>query len=124
MARPELHTAAKFATLLGGPLIWTAHLTLVYSAASLELTLDSEAGLPSRLFIAAATLACLAGIAWLAWAIHKGRLPRWETPQEDLTGLWRKTGLLLCLLSFFAVLWQAFPAIFIPPETVSHAAAP
>lgn len=124
MARRELDTLGKFAVLLAGPLIWTAHLTLVYSAASLAITLTHEAGLVSRLFIGLATLAALAGIVWVGWSVRKGRLPRWETPQQDLTGLWHKGTLFLCLLSFFAVLWQGLPAIFVPVETVSHASPP
>lgn len=124
MARRDLATLGKFAVLLAGPLVWGAHFMLVYAAASLEITLAHEAGLTSRLFIALASLVCLAAVAWVGWAVRKGRLPRWETPQEDLTGLWRTGTQLLCLLSFIAIFWQSFPAIFVPVETVSHASPP
>jgi hypothetical protein len=124
MARPQLRTLGKFAVLLAGPLIWSAHLTLVYAAASLEITLARQAGLPSRPFIALATLACLARIGWIGWSVRKDQLPRWEAPQQDLIGLWRKVVLFLCALSFVAVLWQGLPAILVPVETVSHASPP
>ena len=99
MARQSLGTLAKWAVLLGGPIIWSAHLGFVYAAATVAITLTGEAGLASRLLIALATLACLAAIAWLGWSVWSARLPRWETPQGDLTSLWRKSGALLCLLS-------------------------
>lgn len=124
MSKFQRDTIGKFAILLAGPLVWTAHFTLVYSAASLEITLTHEAGLPSRLFIGLATLGGAAIIAWIGWSVRKGRLPHWKTPQEDLTGLWRRGTLFLCLLSFIAVLWQGLPAIILPVETTSHASPP
>lgn len=120
MARRSLDTLAKWAVLLAGPLIWSAHLGLVYALATVAITLTWEAGLVSRLLIGLATLICLAAIAWIGWGLWTGRLPRWETPQADLTGLWRKAGGLLCLLSFLAVLWQGLPAMLIPERPASH----
>lgn len=120
MARRSPGTLAKWAVLLAGPLIWSAHLGLVYAIATLAITLTWEAGLVSRLLIGLATLVCLAAIAWIGWGLWGERLPRWETPQPDLTGLWRKAGGLLCLLSFLAVLWQGLPAMLIPERTASH----
>lgn len=120
MARGSLGTLAKWAVLLSGPLIWSAHLGFVYAVATIAITLTSEAGLVSRILVGIATLACLAVIAWIGWSLWTGRLPRWESPQQDLTGLWRKSGTLLCLLSFLAVLWQGLPAVLIPQQPVSH----
>lgn len=120
MARRSLSTLAKWTVLLGGPLIWSAHLGFVYAAATVAITLTGQAGLLSRILIGVATLACLATIAWLGWSAWGGRLPRWETPQGDLTGLWRKSGALLSLLAFLAVLWQGLPALFIPQQPTSH----
>lgn len=124
MRKRQLETFGKFAILLAGPIIWGTHFTLVYGAASLELTLVKEVGLPSRLFIGLATLASLALIGWIAWSVRSGRLPHWESPQEDLTSLWRRGTFYFCLLSFIAVLWQALPAILLPVETSSHASPP
>lgn len=115
-----LRSIAKWLILLAGPLIWSLHLTTVYAAASLDITLTGRAGWPSRLFVGLATIACLIAIAWFGWHIAKGTLPRWRSPQQDITGLWRKTGLLLCVLAFAAVLWQGLPALTIPIEAVSH----
>ncbi len=120
MTRPSLGTLAKWAVLLAGPLIWSAHLGLLYAVATVAITLTWEAGLVSRILIGLATLAGLAAIAWVGWSLWTERLPRWETPQRDLTGLWRKAGALLCLLSFLGVLWQGLPAILIPEQPASH----
>lgn len=103
----------KWAVLLAGPVIWFAHLGIVYAAASLEIAFTFEAGLASRLAIVAATFAGLAATAGIGWAAWRGRIPRWETRQEDLTGLWRKAAGFLCLLSFFAILWQGLPALLV-----------
>lgn len=113
MGREPSGTLAKFAVLLGGPMIWFVHLGLVYGGASLGLTLTFGAPTSARLFIAAATLVSLAAIAWIAREARRGRLPRWESPQEDLAQFWRKATFLLCLLSFFGVLWQGLPALLV-----------
>src|SRR3546814_19651419 len=122
MARRSLPTLAKWAVLLGGPLIWSAHLGFVYAVATVAITLTGEAGLVSRVLIGLATLVCLAAPAWIGWSLWAGRLPRWETPPRDLIGLWRQAGPLLCLLSFLAVLWHALPAHLIPSQPATHAA--
>lgn len=106
-------TIGKWAVLLAGPVIWFAHLGFVYAAASLEIAFAFEAGLASRLAVGVATVAGLAATAGIGWAAWRGRIPRWETPQEDLTGLWRKAAGLLCLLSFVAILWQGLPALLV-----------
>ena len=106
-------TIGKWAVLLAGPVIWFAHLGFVYAAASLEIAFVFEAKLASRLAVGAATLAGLAATAGIGWAAWRGRIPRWETPQEDLTALWRKAAGLLCLLSFVAILWQGLPALLV-----------
>jgi hypothetical protein len=120
--RRDLTTIGEWAFLLSGPLIWSAHMGFVYAAATLEITLTGEAGLVSRIAIALATLAGLVVIAWIGWGLWNGRLPHWETPQKDLTGLWRKSGALLSLLSFLAVLWGGLPAVLIPDDPASHEA--
>src|SRR3546814_5907531 len=116
MARRSLPTLAKWAVLLGGPLIWSAHLGFVYAVATVAITLTGEAGLVSRVLIGLATLVGLAASAWVGWSLWAGRLPRWETPQWVLIGLLRKAGALLFLLSFLAVLWPGRPGLLIPQQ--------
>lgn len=114
----------KWLVLLAGPLIWSAHLGFVYAAATIDITLTGRAGSASRIAIAVATVACLAAIGWIGWALHRRRLPRWKPPRPDLSGLWCTAGALLCLIAFMAVLWQGLPAILIPDRPVSHDARP
>jgi hypothetical protein len=114
----------KWLVLLAGPLIWSAHLGFVYAAATLEITLTGKAGLASRIAVAVATLVCLAAIGWIGWSLHRRSFPRWKPPRSDLSGLWRTSGALLCLIAFMAVLWQGLPAILIPERPVSHDALP
>ena len=118
----QLHTLGKWGIFLGGPLIWFAHFGIVYGAASLEITFRFEAGWPSRVFIALLTLGALAAVAWLGWSIWRGHLPKWETPWEDVSGLWRKTGGILYFLSFIAIVWQSLPALLVHGDP-SHEAA-
>jgi hypothetical protein len=122
MARRDIRTIGQWAVFLSGPLIWSAHLGFVYAAATVEITLTEQAGIASRIAIGFATLVCLAVISWIGWSVWRGRLPKWETPQKDVAGLWRKSGGLLSLLAFLAVLWQGLPAIFITGQPEGHAA--
>lgn len=118
----QLHTLGKWGIFLGGPLIWAAHFLLIYGAASLEITYRFEAYLPSRIAIGILTAAALAAVAWLGFATWRGTRPDWETPWEDLTGLWRRAAGLLYLLSFIAIAWQSLPALLIHGDP-SHEAA-
>lgn len=115
-------TLSKWALFLGGPILWFAHFGIVYGAASLEITYRFEAGLPSRIFIAAITAAALATVALLGWAVWRGRLPDWDAPWEDLSGLWRKGAGALYFLSFVAIAWQSLPALLVHGDP-SHEAA-
>ena len=83
-----------------------------------DVPLRRPAILGTAAVLTLAGLAATAGIGWAAW---RGRIPRWETPQEDLTGLWRQATGALCLLAFFAILWQGLPAILVS-GAVSHEA--
>lgn len=119
--RREFATLRKWAVFLGGPLVWGAHFTLIYAAASLEITYRFEAYLPSRIFIGIVTLAALALVAWLGILTWRGGLPKWETPWEDLTGLWRKAAGAMYALSFVAIAWQSLPALLVDGDP-SHEA--
>ena len=89
--------------LLGGLLIWAAHFFAVYAIASIF----PGTGLGRWLTIIATVIA-LVGVAWIIW--QGGTSGRDVGDQFD-RWIWR-FGVAAASLSFVAILWQGFPALF------------
>lgn len=91
-----------WALLLGGLVVWAAHFFLVYAFASIFPGIAL-----ARWLAIAATLAALAADAAIVWlALANG-------PTTDELDRWRaRVGAAGAALSFVAVAWQGFPAIF------------
>lgn len=113
-------SVAAWAVLLATPLLWGAHLTLLYLVASVELTLREEAGYATRIVSAVATVVTLAAIAALGWAMHARRLPQKRRLHADLDALWHRAGACLAVLSFLGVAWQGLVALTVPGATAYH----
>lgn len=109
-------------TLFTGPTIWAGHFLAAYVGAAVYCAKQPLLGfgfVGVRAFIAAITLLALLailGAGWLAWR-------QWgfgvnEPPHDQPTGHDRSrfqgfATLLLCALSFVAVVFTAMPALFI-----------
>jgi hypothetical protein len=102
--------------VLFGPIVWAAHLTLIYGLQSVACALASPSpallGLdPVQLAIAALTAAAL-----LAIAAHSAvaRQPAGNTGEEELAAFLDGAMLLLALLSAFGITGQGGAALIIP----------
>lgn len=96
--------------LLGGPLVWLAHFSGVYLAASIA-DVAGRADQPAALWtVGALTLVgLLANAALVAWAYRGARFL--DGMDDDLAGFWRAAGAGGALLSAISVLWQGLPAL-------------
>ena len=89
--------------LLGGLLLWTGHFFLLYGIGEF---VGETAG--PRILVILLTLAFLAAAGLLA-----ARL--WRTRPTEAHDRWRRAaGLGMLLLSAIAIVWQGFPALFVP----------
>lgn len=91
--------------LLAGMLVWTVHFFGAYILASIF----PERAIVARALAAVLTLACLAALAWLM------RRSLAAIPQEgdELSGWAARLATLLGAIALVAVLWQAFPILFV-----------
>lgn len=92
----------KWALLLGGLLIWTAHFFLLYGFASVFPGTDL-----AKVLSLIATVPALAANALLIWGAAAGTLVR----QDELDRWVLDIAAVGAGLSFVAVLWQALPAL-------------
>lgn len=113
MSDKTFRMIVQWLVLLGGPLLWFAHLGLVYFAVTMEVMVRFEAGLTSRIAVLAITLVMLAAIVTLGILAWRGRIPKWGTDQPDLAPFWSSAAVTLYFLSFLGVLWQGLPAILV-----------
>lgn len=109
-------------TLFTGPTIWAGHFLAAYVGAAVFCA--KAPGLPFdfggvRVFIAGITLLALAGIvlagwlAWRQWGFGTQDPPHDGWGAEDRNRFQGFATLLLCGLSFVAVVFTAMPALFI-----------
>lgn len=102
-----------FLLLLSGPLIWVAHLLLIYVFTALACARQFAhvqwlgVGVVT-LFIGVPTVAALGGMA----ALQAKQPPAEIAP--DSAGFVRWTNMALSGLSALAVVWQALPAMIVP----------
>jgi hypothetical protein len=92
-----------WALLLGGLLVWATDFILLYAIGSIALTTPL-----GRILTGAVTLMALAADAWLLILSR----PRYATAGDEFERWMARTAGLAAALSFLAVLWQGFPAIF------------
>lgn len=119
-ASARARTLWAWLVLFATPLIWTAHLALLYGIASLEITLRREAGAATWIASLLVTIAALVAIALLGRAMHAQRLPAPERVTHDVGALWHRAGTFLAVLSFLGVLWQGLVAFAVPGSPSSH----
>ena len=96
--------------LLGGPIIWLAHFSAIYTAASVA-DVTGRADQPAALWtVAALTAAGLAANgALLVWGAQR---PRFLTAMDaELADFWQAAGAGGALISAVAVLWQGLPGL-------------
>jgi hypothetical protein len=91
--------------LLGGMLVWTAHFFGAYILASIF----PDRIIVARVLAALLTLACLAALVWLI----RRSLAAARRGQDDLSSWTGWVATLLGAIAFIAVLWQAFPILFV-----------
>jgi hypothetical protein len=109
-------------TLFTAPVVWAAHFLLCYPAAAVYCALAPrlEFGFDAvRLWVAGVTVVALAAIvfagllAWRQWGFGTGDPPHEQPTREDRVLFQGFSTLLLCGLSFVAVVYQAMPALLI-----------
>ena len=105
-------------TLFTAPVIWAAHFLVCYVAAAVACARGVDLALV-RLGIAGVTLGALGGIvvagllAWRQWDFGADDPPHNEATRHGRLLFQGFATLLLCGLSFVAVVYQALPALFI-----------
>ena len=105
-------------TLFTAPVIWAGHFLVCYVAAAVACARGLDLGLV-RLGIAGATVLALGGIvvagllAWRQWGFGTGDPPHDAGTRQDRLLFQGFATLLLCGLSFVAVVYQALPAVFL-----------
>jgi hypothetical protein len=98
--------------LVGGLLIWAAHLLGVYAIASVAEVVSGADAPWSRTAVVLLTVALAAADGLILLAAWRGRGPgvARETDQE-LKGFWRGVAGLGALISLLGILWQGAPAL-------------
>jgi hypothetical protein len=105
-------------TLFTAPVIWAAHFLVCYVAAAVACARGADLALV-RLGIGGATVLALLGIvlagmlAWRQWGFGSGDPPHDAGTRADRLLFQGFATLLLCGLSFVAVVYQALPAVFL-----------
>ncbi|TPE51661.1 hypothetical protein [Amaricoccus solimangrovi] len=105
-------------TLFTAPVIWAAHFLLCYVAAAFACARGIDLALV-RLGVAGATAVALGGIvvagmlAWRQWGFGSGDPPHDEPTRKERLLFQGFATLLLCGLSFAAVVFEALPAVFL-----------
>jgi hypothetical protein len=105
-------------TLFTAPAIWAGHFLVCYVAAAVACARGVDLALV-RLGIAGVTVLALGGIvvagllAWRQWGFGTGDPPHDEGTRRSRLLFQGFATLLLCGLSFVAVVYQALPALFI-----------
>lgn len=89
--------------LLGGFLIWTFHFFALYGIG--EFVGET---IGPRVAVIALTLASLLGVGGLMILLRR------MTPRDDLERWRYRAASGLMLISFIAIVWQGFPALFVP----------
>lgn len=117
-ARAELpESAASLWMLTGGPVVWAAHFLLCYVTAAVWCAKAASRASPLgdvRLLMTVYTVAALALIVffgWRGWRQHRwgnATLPHDEDDSEDRHRFLGYSTLLLCGLSFVAVIYVVF----------------
>lgn len=105
-------SAAVWFVGLAGPLVWAAHLAVVYALVSLR----EVGGGDGLVYVGTglATLAALAVDAGLMLAAWRDRLPALaKEPDDQSHRFWRATVGVGALISLLAVIFQAAPAVLI-----------
>ncbi len=96
--------------LFAGPLVWLAHFSAVYGAASVADVIgrsDQPAALWAVLILTAIGL--IANALIVAWA---ARGPAFLSSMDtQLAAFWRAVGAGGALLSVISILWQSLPAL-------------
>lgn len=91
--------------LLGGMLVWTLHFFGAYILASIF----PDRIIVARILAAALTLACLAALVWLI----RRSLAAARQDRDELSGWAGWVATSLNAIAAVAVLWQAFPILFV-----------
>ncbi|MDQ3287595.1 MAG: hypothetical protein M3Q42_04915 [Pseudomonadota bacterium] len=122
-ARAELpERAESLWRLTAGPAVWATHFLLCYVTAAVWCAKAGSRAAPlgdARLLLAAYTVAALALIAYFGWRGFrqhrhgKATLPHDEDSAEDRHRFLGFATMLLCGLSFVAVLYVAFAIVLI-----------
>lgn len=108
--------------LTGGPVVWSAHFLLSYVTVAVWCAKASSRAAPlgdARLLLAAYTVAALALIVFFGWrgfrqhSLGKATLPHDEDSAQDRHRFLGFATLLLCGLSFVAVLYVAIAIVLI-----------
>jgi hypothetical protein len=105
-------------TLFTAPVIWAGHFLLCYVAAAVACARGVDLAYV-RGGIGGATVLALLGIvvagmlAWRQWGFGSGDPPHDEGTRADRLLFQGFATLLLCGLSFVAVVYQALPAVFL-----------
>jgi len=91
--------------LLGSMLVWTVHFFGAYIIASIF----PERIIAARVLVAVLTLACLTALFWLT----RRSLAQISQGDDELSGWVARLGAALGAIAFVALLWQAFPILFL-----------
>lgn len=118
----SLFTRDRLLSLVGAPVIWTAHFVVCYVVVSLACAYRETApqlfGLnPVDIGVGAATMLGLLLIGYIA-LLNMRKWQRERSPKSGVTSMsafFALTSLLLCALSAVALTWVAFPALILPP---------
>lgn len=94
----------RWLLLLGGPLIWAAHFSLIYLIASVSVQATGQVGLLARLLIAGSGLVGVLAALALLWAARRLR------GDELLDKFWRIVSAAGAVFGAVAVFWQSLPA--------------
>lgn len=100
-----------------GPMVWAAHLFVMYGAEALICTgpvATSDKSYFQPVAIAATVLALVSLLCFLTWQWAWNRC---DDPERDVgDGLWflRRTSMALAALTMLGVLWTALPMALLP----------
>jgi hypothetical protein len=105
------------ALLVAGPLVWAAHLFLMYAAETLVCTGPGAASRGGQLALAAAALTAAALAVLLTILVIRPALDRSARQAAEgiaRSSFWHDTPAALAALAMLGVLWTALPVLLVP----------